>query len=102
KAVAERPESASYRNTLGTVLYRAGHFEEAIRRLREGMAIGGQGGGPLDWFALAMAHQRLGHPGEARRWLDRAERGMGERRSSDLELSRFRREAESLIGSPTK
>ncbi len=30
----------------------------------------------LDWLVLAMADQRLGRHDEARRWLERAERGL--------------------------
>ena len=57
-------------NTLGAALYRAGRYDEAIRRLEE--AIQARGGEhPGDWPFLAMAHQRLGHRDEARRWLDR-------------------------------
>jgi tetratricopeptide (TPR) repeat protein len=57
-------------NTLGAALYRAGRYDEAIRRLEE--AIQARGGEhPGDWPFLALAHHRLGHRDEARRWLDR-------------------------------
>jgi hypothetical protein len=49
---------------LAWALYRAGRYEEAIRRLREG------GGGLADLAYLAMAHHRLGHRDEALRSLD--------------------------------
>ncbi len=45
-------------------MYRSGRFEEGIR-LRGGGSV------PADWPFLAMAHHRLGHRDEARRWLDR-------------------------------
>src|ERR1700722_17768005 len=48
-------------------IYRAGRFEDAIRRHEE--TIGS--GGPQDWVFLAMAHHRLCHRDEALRWLDR-------------------------------
>ena len=57
-------------NTLGAALYRAGRYDEAIRRLEEGIRLRG-GEHPHDWPCLAMAHHHLGHPDQARRWLDR-------------------------------
>ena len=58
-------------NTLGAVLYRAGRFEDAIRRLEEGIRFRKGESLPRDWAFLSMAHGRLGHHDEARRWLDR-------------------------------
>jgi len=57
--------------TLGAVLYRAGRFEDAIRRLEEGIRFRKGESLPQDWAFLSMAHGRLGHHDEARRWLDR-------------------------------
>ena len=59
-------------NTIGVALYRAGRLEEAIDRLEENIREQGGEGSPQDWAILAMAHHRLGHPEEARRWLDAA------------------------------
>ena len=58
-------------NTLGAALYRAGRFEESIRRLEESIAGRNGESQPQDWVFLALAHHRLGHGAEARRWLDR-------------------------------
>jgi eukaryotic-like serine/threonine-protein kinase len=58
-------------NTLGVVLYRAGRFKDAIRRLEEGIRFRKGESLPQDWAFLSMAHGRLGHHDEARRWLDR-------------------------------
>lgn len=58
-------------NTLGAALYRAGRFDDAIRRLEEGIRLRGGASVAQDWAFLAMAHQCLGHRDEARRWLDR-------------------------------
>ena len=58
-------------NSLGAALYRAGRFRDAIGRLEEGVKVRSGVEGPLDWPFLAMAHHRLGHRDEARRWLDR-------------------------------
>jgi WD40 repeat protein/tetratricopeptide (TPR) repeat protein len=60
------------RNTQGMVLYRAGRHQEAVDRLQESINAHGSGGDFHDWVFLALAHHALGHPAEARRWLDRA------------------------------
>jgi tetratricopeptide (TPR) repeat protein len=72
QAVASDPRNADCMNTLGTVLYRAGRFEAAVQRLNQSIALQGQGGTVWDWLFLAMAHHRLGHPEEARRWFEKA------------------------------
>jgi WD40 repeat protein/tetratricopeptide (TPR) repeat protein len=62
---------------VGAALYRAGRFEEAVKRLTEATALNAH---PYrtnmlcTWFFLAMAHHRLGHAEEARRWLEQASR----------------------------
>ena len=58
-----------YLNTLGTALYRTGRFEDAIRRLEEGIQLRDGRDIPQDWVFLAMAHHRLGHRDLARRYL---------------------------------
>ncbi len=58
-------------NTLGAALYRSGRFGDAIRRLEEAIKARNGAERPNDWPLLAMAHHRLGHNNEARRWLDR-------------------------------
>jgi WD40 repeat protein/tetratricopeptide (TPR) repeat protein/tRNA A-37 threonylcarbamoyl transferase component Bud32 len=119
KAVAG---SKSYMNmnTLGSVLYRAGRWQEAVARLEEGMKLQGQGGNAWDWWFLAMAHHRLGHHREARKWRDRAAAWLPQFEAGKitdpfyraplswnhhLELQLFRREAEALLhitSEPTK
>jgi tetratricopeptide (TPR) repeat protein len=74
KATAKEPKKFSYCSTLGAVLYRAGRFEDAIKRLTEASALKPD---PEDiraynWFFLAMAHHRLGHADKARQWLEKA------------------------------
>jgi serine/threonine protein kinase/Tfp pilus assembly protein PilF len=75
KAVAKSPKEHTYVNDLGVALYRAGRFEEAAKRLTEATTLNPDPSKHkmLDtWFFLAMAHHRLGHADEARRWLDKA------------------------------
>src|SRR5262249_58736083 len=87
-------------NTLDAALYRAGRFEDAIRRLEEGIQARSGPSVPQDWAFLALAHHRLGHRAEARRWLDR----LREHRPSEdparvwdeLEVRLLRGEAEAV------
>jgi hypothetical protein len=56
---------------------------------------------PQDWVFLAMAHLRLGHRDEARRWLDRfrARQPVGDasRFWDELEIRLLRSEAEAVV-----
>jgi tetratricopeptide (TPR) repeat protein len=99
-------------NTLGAVLYRAGDLDGAITKLNESVSTSeDKKGTAWDWFFLAMAHHRLGHIDEARRWLQKAVDWIEEAEArapegqedplsweNRLELKLFRREAESLLG----
>ncbi len=97
---ADDPSKAAYLNTLGATLYRAGRFDEAIRRLEEAIQER-KSPGPLDWAFLALAHQRLGHRDLARFWLEK----LRERAPStdpaqfweEWELRLLRSEAEAVI-----
>jgi hypothetical protein len=87
--------------TLGAALYRAGRFEQALRRLDESMQTRGDGGDPRGFAFLALAHHRLGHRDEAERWLDklvayRPKEGFDFSRD-DVEVRILHREAESVI-----
>jgi WD40 repeat protein/tetratricopeptide (TPR) repeat protein len=88
-------------NTLGANLYRAGRFEDAIRKLGEGIQVRKGETIPQDWVFLALAHHRLGHRDEARRALDLLR---GHQPSSDpnhfwneLEIRLLRSEAEAVV-----
>jgi Flp pilus assembly protein TadD len=102
-ALRDGPESSrdTYLNTLGSALYRAGRYDEAIRRLQEG--IEGRGGASLpdNWPFLAMAHHRLGHRAEARRWLDKLREyrpsKSPDRYWEELTTRLLRREAEAVV-----
>jgi eukaryotic-like serine/threonine-protein kinase len=111
-------------NQLGSALYRAGRFKEAVERLTEATKLDAH---PYrsnmlhTWFFLAMAHHRLGHTDKARRWLDKATQGTEEALKTDAEppgnsrntdgvippnwnrsltLRLLRREAEQLVQGP--
>ena len=74
RAVAAQPTFPNYRNTLATVLYRRGRFEESREHLRASVGLNGAGGSVEDWLVLAMSHARMDRPVEARRCLDGAAR----------------------------
>jgi tetratricopeptide (TPR) repeat protein len=107
-------KEANRLKTLGAALYRAGRLEEAVQRLSEAVRAYGRDGTHTYWLFLAMAHQRLGHAEEARRWLDQAVRWLdraGWYQPTDvgssptlwatwwarLEAQLLRREAEALV-----
>jgi serine/threonine protein kinase/Flp pilus assembly protein TadD len=123
KASGKSPRDHWQVNRLGAALYRAGRFEEAVKLLTEATALSAH---PYrtnmlyTWFFLAMAHHRLGHAGEARRWLEKAIQateearkpgGRPEKSNTDpgaippdwkrkLTLQLLRREAEEQIQGP--
>jgi tetratricopeptide (TPR) repeat protein len=90
-----------YLKTLGAVLYRVGRFDDAARRLEEGIQL--QDGMSVTdaWAFMAMAHHRLGHRDQARRYLER----LRSRRPSadpnkfwdELEIRLLGSEAEALV-----
>jgi lipopolysaccharide biosynthesis regulator YciM len=90
-------ESLNIWTTLGAALYRAGRFEESIRRLEEGIQKNSGVSVPRDWVFLALAHERLGHATEARRWLDRFQtQTVNEKPDALIRLLRNEAEAQIL------
>jgi WD40 repeat protein/tetratricopeptide (TPR) repeat protein len=63
---------ASNARSVGAVLFRAGHLEEALRRFEQ--AHKAFPPRARDWLFLAMIHSGLGHTREARRLLQQADR----------------------------
>jgi tetratricopeptide (TPR) repeat protein len=86
-----------FANTLGIAHYRAGDWKAAVEVLEKSRALR-KGGDAFDWFFLAMAHDRLAHKDEARRWYDRAVEWTKKNAPQNEELGRFRAEAEQLLG----
>lgn len=97
RAVANSGREAAYQNTLGVALYRAGRYSEAVDRLQQSIAMGGRGGGPEDWFFLAMAHYKLGNSTQAQQWMDRGERAVTGNAPTKTEWQLFRSEAEAVL-----
>jgi tetratricopeptide (TPR) repeat protein len=101
KAVASRPKSGEYRNTLAVAHYRNGDDRGAVAELEAAMRLRA-GGDSFDWFFLAMAHARLGDHDQARTWFDRAVQWMDKHRPHNGELRQFRAEAEDLLAEGRK
>jgi serine/threonine protein kinase/predicted Zn-dependent protease len=71
KALQSRPSSWNDWGVLGSALYRAGQWTEAIEALQKAIAMG-NGGERYNWLFLAMAHWQRGNPKEARKSYDKA------------------------------
>jgi tetratricopeptide (TPR) repeat protein len=110
-ALRSQSKSHRYITSLGSILYRAGRFEQALRRLEEANAAFAKTGQAersspaYTWFFLAMTHQRLSHPEQGRKWLDKAIEQMAQEVKETsvpwnrrLTLQLLRRETESLLG----
>jgi eukaryotic-like serine/threonine-protein kinase len=96
QAVAQEPEVGKYWNTLGVAHYRAGQWAAAIGDLELSMARGG--GGPYDWFFLAMASWCLGDRVGARAWHAKSIAWMDQKAAQEENLLRYRAEAALLLG----
>jgi eukaryotic-like serine/threonine-protein kinase len=96
-AVALMPANGLFWNTLGVAQYRAGDWGAAIVALENSMRLQA-GGGAHDWLFLAMARWQLGDAKGAKTWYDRSLTAMKDRASENIELSRFKAEAASLLG----
>jgi formylglycine-generating enzyme required for sulfatase activity/tetratricopeptide (TPR) repeat protein len=71
-AIALKPRQVGPLFAAGLAHFRAGRFEQAVRRLNEAVTLNPNLS--TAFFVLAMAHHRLGHPGEVRRWMEKADR----------------------------
>jgi serine/threonine protein kinase/Tfp pilus assembly protein PilF len=114
KSLAADPKNYDKLRHLGAVLYRAGRFEDATKRLIEADAAFKTAKIELSsisyiWLFQAMTEQRLGHTDEAKMWLHKAvteiEQSTLERTNvanatwnRRLTLQFLRREAEELLG----
>jgi len=101
RGATETATKANYLTTLGAALYRAGRFDDAIRRLEEGIGLRGAVDVPLEWAFLAMADHRRGHRDEAMRRLERLREHQPSADSTEfwneLQIRLLRSEAEAVI-----
>jgi serine/threonine protein kinase len=76
---------------MGLAYYRAGQDQKAIEWLSKELQVDPDfrlPAGQLEvraWLVLAMAHDRLGHAGEARKWLDKAEQWLNQKTRDQLD-----------------
>jgi TPR repeat protein len=99
KAIALQPNDGGIWNTLGIAQYRAGNLQAAVKALNQSIDLR-KGGDAFDFFFLAMAQQKSGHPDEARKWYDKALESMNTKAPHNQELIRFRAEAAQTLGAP--
>src|SRR5262249_44377369 len=103
KAVELAPKEGIYWNYLGEAHYRAGDGKAAVAALDKAVELG-RGGDAVAWFFLAMAHQKLGKPDEARRayaqavqWLEENQEALAKGKRNAAQLRRLRAEAEDVL-----
>jgi tetratricopeptide (TPR) repeat protein len=96
KAVTMQPQRAEFWNTLGVAYCRKGDWTKACTSLEQSMKLGG--GGPHDWFFLAMASHQLGEVERAREWRDKAVHRLDAIEAKPEELLRYRAEIDSILG----
>jgi WD40 repeat protein len=105
-AVRLAPDSPLCWNTLGAVHCRLGQYQEAIGALQKSIHLNGEVPTAHDALFLAMSHQRLGRPDQARTWFDRALQARQEFTSNDPrqieELDRIQGEAEAMLARETR
>lgn len=66
------PESsATYKNTLGVVLFRKGNFADAVKQLDASEKANSD---PFNWPFLGASHAKLGHTAESREWFTRLDK----------------------------
>jgi len=97
EAVELMPQEGGICNTLGTALYRAGRWEDAIKTLERADQLSGGKHFGFNAFFIAMAHWQMGNKEEASRWYDRAALWMDKDQPKNEELRRFRAEAAALM-----
>jgi uncharacterized protein HemY len=104
--VKSAPEDASYLETLGAALYRAGEFKAAVEHLARAMEKRQNGGTVWQELFLAMAHHRLGEAEEGRAWQQKALRQIEESKNPAWEdrvcWQHLRQEAEQTLETPSK
>ncbi|MHB1422278.1 MAG: beta-propeller domain-containing protein [Gemmataceae bacterium] len=104
QAAAANPQSAEHRRQLAVLLYRAGLFDAALKRLQEAIEPSRSEVTARDGLLMALAAQRLGHGDEAKKWLAKAEQIRRDRAKDDKEswedrliYETLHREAETLV-----
>ncbi len=93
------PSSGNTWNTLGVAYFRLGDMERSRSALYRSMELQNEGSS-IDWFFLAMIHQREGRKERAREWYDKAAQAVKQMPREAEELYRFQSEAADALGLP--
>jgi tetratricopeptide (TPR) repeat protein len=113
QGVAANPKNCDLLQHLGAMLYRAGRFEDAARRLAEAEAAypgteKARSSIVYNWLFQAMTQHRLGHADKAKRYLDRAVKEIDQPSTKAavawnrrLTLQLLRQEAQKLLRMPS-
>jgi len=93
KAKAGKKLRADVRTTIGILRYHSGDWTEAKRLLIPQAD-------ETDWLFISMCESHLGHPMEAVHWYEKAVGANNNSPLTNLELQRYRRQAEALLDLP--
>jgi WD40 repeat protein/tRNA A-37 threonylcarbamoyl transferase component Bud32 len=107
QAVAAAPDAGGALNTLAAALYCAGRYADAIQKLDRVFRL--PNNEAYDWLLLALAHQKLHHAEEAKKWLTKAQTRIDQAKQERadrsnltweqrLELQLLRAEAVAVVG----
>jgi tetratricopeptide (TPR) repeat protein len=103
RAVELEPKLMNGWSTLGKAHYRAGDSKAAVAALNKSWELRKSWDGH-EWFVLAMAHRKLGHPDEARKayeqallWLEKNQEALAKDKRQAEDLRRLRAEAEEVL-----
>ena len=97
KAVESSPKSGTFYNTLCLAEYRAGNLDRSLTAAENSMKLS-NGGGPYDWFVMAMVYYKKRDIPQAVRWFEKAAAAAKEKSPRDMQLRGLWSEAGTLLG----
>jgi predicted Zn-dependent protease len=96
-AADREPRRAAFQRSLAAALAANGDWKESAAAFERAVKLS-DGGIPIDWILLAMAHQKLGTHSEALRGYQKTDEWIEQHTCRNAELLRFRAEAKALLG----
>jgi tetratricopeptide (TPR) repeat protein len=97
KAVELAPQTGMYWRTLGVAHCGAEDWKAAVEALEKSAELR-KGGDSLEWFFLAVAHNKLGDPDKAKECFRRGVRWMEENKPDDEGFRRLRAKVAQMLG----